>query len=634
MPGKLPSRKFIAASIFMIISFLLANHSLAGPNTLNREEIPDRYKWDLNDIYPNWEAWENDLNLTEAKMDEFTKLKGTLSDSPQQLLNAFQLDDQLTVLAYKVYRYPGLMYNIDTRDNDVSARLQQVSILFSKFNTATAWLNPEILSIPWETMKQWLDTDEALAPYRHNVEDLYRQQAHILSEDQERLLSYFSRFNGTPTGIYTQLSTSDIKFNDMTLPDGDIVTVTESKYQNILATNRNQDERRKAFETLYNVYNDQVNSYASIYNAVLQRDWASAQARNYSTTLESYLDDDNVPVEVYENLVATVRTNTEPVKRYMKLRKDKLGLDEYHLYDGRIPIVDFSKTYAYDDITGWVVDAVKPLGKEYQKKIEDVFEGGWIDVYENEGKTSGAFSANVFGVHPYILMNYQETLEDVFTVVHETGHTMHSLLSNENQPISTAGYTIFVAEVASTLNEALFLDYMLEKSSDPVEKIALLQQAIDNLIGNIYTQVLFADFEWRAHQLVEQGQPITADALKSLYLGIEKEYYGDAAVVDDLYGCLWARIGHFYYAPYYVYKYSTSFAASAQLAKQINSDDKKARAEALDRYLTLLKSGGNDYPIEQLKKAGVDLTKPDPILSIIAYMDDLVTQLETELTRL
>jgi oligoendopeptidase F len=634
MTGTGRNKAFIAASILIFTFFVCLNYSPAGPNTLNRDEIPQKYKWNFSDVYPDWNAWENDLGLMEAKMEEIKLLKGTLASGPQQLLKSYRLDDELTVMAYKLYRYPALMSYVDTRDNEVSARLQRVSILFAQFSTATAWIQPEILTIPWETMAKWLKENKELEPYRFGIENLYRQQKHVLDEDKERLLSYYNQFDGTPTDIYTHISTSDIKYKDTTLSDGKTYTITESKYQNILATYRNQADRKLAFETLYGVYNDQVNTYAAIYNSVLQSDWANAQARNYESCLESYLDADNVPVDVYKNLIATVKSHTEPLQRYQKLRKQRLGLETYHPFDSRIPLVDFKKVYEYDDITGWVVDAVKPLGKEYQNKMKNVFKGGWVDVYENEGKTTGAFSANILGVHPYILLNYQETLEDVFTVVHEAGHAMHSVLSNENQPVSTSGYTIFVAEVASTLNEALFLDYMLEKSNDPVERIALLQQAIDNVIGNIYTQVMFADFELQAHELVEQGQPITSEVLEKLYLDLEHEYYGDVTTVDSLYGCLWARIGHFYYSPYYVYKYSTSFATSAEIVKEILSKDKKTSAAALDRYLTLLKSGGNDYPMEQLKKAGVDLSKPEPILAIIEHFDNLVTRLDAELKKL
>lgn len=626
---------FQTMAIAVIMPLLIPmSNSVAGPGTLNRDEIPDKYKWDLSDIYPDWESWEEDLDKLETMMDDYSALKGTLAEGPEQVLKAYLLGDQLGMIAYKVYQYPGLTRATDTRNNEVSARLQRVQALFAKFNVATAWFDPELLTIPWDTMKTWLDQTKELAPYRYSIENLYRQQEHVLDEDKEQLLSYFSRFNGTPGSIYSELSTSDIKFQDVTLSTGETVTLTPGKYNNILSTDRDQEDRKKAFEGHYSAYNDNINTYAAIYNSVLQRDWALARARNYGSTLEAALDGDNVPIAVFDNLLATVKAGTEPVKRYMRLRKEALGLETYHLYDNRIPIVDFDKKYEYDDISEWILNSVKPLGKDYQNKMRGAFKGGWIDVYENEGKRSGAFSAGVYGVHPYMLMNYNETLESVFTLAHEAGHTMHTIYSHENQPFATASYTIFVAEVASTLNEALFLDYMFERSKDPKERIALLQQAIDNIFGTFYTQVLFADFEQRAHRLVEQGQPITADALRTLYLDLVNEYYGDAVLVDDLYGALFARISHFYGSPYYVYKYATCFASSAKLVKEITSDDKKIREDALERYLTLLKSGGNDYPMEQLKKAGVDLAEPATIQAIVDQLSDLVTRLEGELANL
>ncbi len=630
------NRSFSSTLIITILGLALLTSQvvLAKPNTLKRDEIPDKYKWDLTDIYPDWETWEAGLAQLEKLMDEYAALKGTLSGGADQLLHAFKLDDELNILAYKVYRYPALSSVTDTRDNEMSARVQQVRILFSKFGVATAWFAPELLSIPWETMETWLNDTEELTSYRYNIENTYRQQEHVLDENKEQLLSYFSQFRGIPSSVYSELSTSDISFPEVTLSDGETVMMTSGQYYNTLATNRNQADRALAFENYYGTYHANANTYAAIYNGVLQRDWATAQARNYGSTLEAALEGDNVPLEVYENLVKMVKEGTGPAIRYYALRKKLLGLEEYHGYDGRTSIVDISKTYDYDEITGWVVESVKPLGKEYQKKMKQIFANRWIDVYENDGKRSGAFSASVYGVHPYMLMNFNETLDNVFTMAHEAGHAMHSMLSNENQPFATSSYTIFVAEVASTLNEALFLDYMLERTKKPIERAALLQQAIDNIMGTFYGQAMFADFEWEAHKMVERGEPITAKNLSNLYEGIWTDYHGDVVTFDSLYRSTWTRISHFYGSPYYVYKYATCFASSAQIFNEIKSKNKKTRKAALNKYMTLLKSGGNDYPMEQLKKAGVDLTKPETFLAVIDQLDKLVTQLEEEVAKL
>ncbi|MFH2054636.1 MAG: oligoendopeptidase F [bacterium] len=620
--------------LLTIACLLLVGSACLLADATSRDEIADRYKWDLNDIYPSWEAWEGGLQDLEAKMDEFAALKGTLKDGPQQLLHAMQLYDELDMLSYKVYRYPQLAYDLDTRQNENAGRMQQVIILFSKFGTATSWLSPEQLEIGWDTLEKWFAQEPALQPYYYGLHDLYRRQTHILDEKGEQLISYFSGFNNTPSDIYTQVSTADIEFPTIELSTGDSVTLSWARYGKLLTTNRNQADRRKAWQASYGLFFENTNTYAGIYNAVCQRDWASAQARNFHSTLEAALDGDNVPPEVYENLVNVVKAGSDPLQRYYRLRKQVLGLEEYHLYDGAISIVDWDKQYDYDAIQQMIVESLTPFGSEYQDQVNAAFNGRWLDVYETEGKTSGAYSAGVYGVHPYMLLNYNGTLESVFTVAHELGHTMHSQLASATQPFATSHPTIFVAEVASTLNEALFLDYMLAKTENPKERIALLAHAIENIDGTFYTQVMFSDFEMRAHRLVEEGQPITADVLNGLQRDILTEYYGDAIDLDDLYGVMWSRIPHFFETPFYVYKYATCFASSAKLHQEITSGDPVLARDAVQRHLQLLKSGGNDYPMELLKKAGVDLTKPEVMQAVVDQLDTLVTQLESELAKL
>lgn len=620
--------------LILITLPILCTWLVAKPKTLVRSEIPEQYKWDLTDIYTGWDAWSADYDRLEALMNEFPTLKGTLKQGPNQLLKAYKIMDELGMLADKVYSYASLSRDTDTRDNDISAKVQQVQILFSKFGTATAWFKPEMLDISWETMDQWLTEHDKLGPYRYGIEDLYRQQAHVLDEDGERLLSYFSRFNSAPRSIHSELSTSDIEFPDITLSDGEEVKVTPGQYRLILSTNRNQEDRRAAFLARNGVYNETINTYAATYNGICQRDWALAQARNYNSCLEAALDGNNVPVDVYINLIRQVREGTEPLQRYHRLRKEALGLDEYHLYDSSIPVVEFDKTYEFDTVADIVIESMDVLGDEYTADLEQAFEGGWVDVYENEGKRSGAYSAGVYGVHPYMLLNYSDTMDDVFTLAHEMGHTMHTMLAYENQPYATADYTIFVAEVASTFNEAFLLDHLLEQSTDPKERIALLSHAIDNIAGTFYTQVMFADFEYQAHKLAEEGQPITADVLNGLYAQLLTDYYGDDVVHDDLYDITWARIPHFYFAPFYVYQYATCFASSAKIAQDIRDTNFLTKNKTVNRYLDLLKSGGNDYPMEQLKAAGVDLSQPATIQAVIDQMDRLVSQLEDEMNKM
>jgi oligoendopeptidase F len=626
-------KKFLllgSAATFLVASFINLD-VMAQKRSLNRDEIPAEYKWNFNDIFHNWTEWDAALKQTSAKMDEIAALKGTLKQGPQQLLKAMKLQDEMGILAYKVYQYPGLMKNVDNSNAEIGAKLQQVQILFSKFGTATAWINPEMLTIPEATMRQWIDQTPDLKIYNFSLMNLYRQQKHVLDEPKEQLLSYFSQLNNTPADIYTMLTTADVKYPTIKLSDNKEVVLSPGAYQQILATDRNQADRRTAFLAHYGSFEEKKNTIASIYNAICQSDWASAQARNYTSCLQAALDGNNIPEDVYKNLVNTVRANAAPLQRFMKLRARTLKLEKYYGYDGAIPLVDFNKVYPYDEARKMVLASVEPLGQDYVAKMNKAVSAGWLDVYENKGKTTGAFSSNVYGVHPYMLLNYNETLNYVFTLAHELGHTIHSVLSSENQPFVTHNYTIFVAEVASTFNERLMLDYMLARTKDPKERIALLTQAIDNIVGTFYTQALFADFELRAHTLVEKGQPITVDVLNGIVADLYKEYYGDAHSPEPLYNLIWARIPHFYNSPYYVFQYATCFASSAQIYKGVTTGTDAEKQAAKDKYLTLLKSGGNDYPMEQLKKAGVDLSKPETIKAVITQLDVMVGLLEKEL---
>lgn len=622
---------FTATASLLLMTSVFAD---TKPATRNRAEIPAEFKWDFSPIYSDWSAWEQGMKDLEAKMDEFAALKGSLKSGPDAVLKAYRLYDDIGIIQYRAYRYPQLQRDTDTRNQDVSGKLQRVQALFAKFGTATAWFTPELLEIPEATMRGWLAETVDLAPYRFPILDSYRQQAHVLDEKGEKLLSFATRFNETPRSVYSELSTSDIKFPTITLADGKDVTLTPGAYQSILATNYNQADRAKAFEAYLKTYEATKNTYAAIYRGILERGWFLAQARDYPSTLHRALDGDAIPVEVYTTLVDTVRAGTAPLQRYFKLRQKVLGLETYHLYDGQIPLVKDDTVWPYKAARALVRDSVAPLGAEYQAKLAELLEGNRIDVYENEGKRSGAYNAGVYGVGPYVLLNYNDTLDAVFTFAHEMGHAMHSRLSEENQPFVTSSYTIFVAEVASTVNERLLLEKFLSETTDPKERFLLLQHAIDAIVVTFYTQVLFADFERRAHELVEKGQPLTADVFSNLYGDLLKAYYGDAITHDELYRYTWTRIPHFYNSPYYVYQYATCFASSAQLYKAMNTGSPAERAAATEKYLMLLKSGGDDHPMEQLRKAGVDLSKRETVQAVIDQMDELVTRLEAEASKL
>jgi oligoendopeptidase F len=595
-----------------------------------RTEIAAEFTWNLDDIYPSWEAWEGGRKALETRIDEYAALKGTLAKGPDRLLSAFQLNDALGRLAYTVYFFPSLKYDEDQRDNSVNARRQQVAALMARWQEATAWLNPELLTIPLTTVREWMKADDRLAVYRFAIEEVYRLQEHVLDEAGEHLLSLSSRLSSAPNDAYGALSTADAKFPEVELSTGEKVTMSYGQYRAVLAMNRNQADRRAAFLGHYGTYHASLNTYASLYHGVIQRDWFHARARGYKTTVEGALHGNAIPVSVLENLITTTRAGVAPLQRYHRLRKRVLKLEKYFPYDFSIPLVAWDRKYDYRAMLEPIVTATKPLGEEYQARMWRGFRERWIDVYENTGKRSGAYSAPVYGVHPYMLMNWSETLDDVFTLAHEMGHSMHTMLSHERQPFVYSDYTIFIAEVPSTLNEALLLEHLLAETSDKNERIVLLQHAIDNITSTFYTQVLFADFELEAHRRVERDEPVTAEVLNALYADRFTAYYGDSVDQEDLTPTTWARIPHFFNTPFYVYQYATCFASAARLSAEITEGPADARERARLRYLELLSAGGNDHPMTLLKNAGVDLSQPETVQATVDQLDRLVARLEAE----
>jgi len=597
-----------------------------------RDEIPARYKWNLTAICRDWDDWTASFRWLEAAIDRFKALQGTLAAGPDRLLTAYRAMDEMGALAYRVWYYAALQYDEDQRDNTINARRQQVQILFARQQQASAWFNPELLAIPIDTIRGWLEAGGDLAVYRFAIESLFHEQEHVLDEKGERLMSYAGRFSSAPHDSYSALTTADMTFPTIALSTGERVTLTYGQYRAVLETNRVQEDRAAAYRAFHRLYAERQNTYAALYNGVLQRDWFHARARNYRTTLDAALHGNDIPPAVVETLIAVTREGVEPLRRYHRLRRRALGLDTYRLFDVFIPLVDYDVRYPYDEVGNWIVESVAPLGREYQVQVRRAFDEGWIDVFENTGKRHGAYSAPVYGAHPYMLLNYNETLDAVFTLAHEMGHSMHTLLSHATQPFVYAGYTIFVAEVPSTLSEALFLDLMLERARTRQERIVLLQHAIDSIASTFYTQVLFADYELQAHRLVEQDQPITAETLNSLYRTLLTQYYGDAVDEEEVSQSTWARIPHFFSTPYYVYQYATCFASTAKLMQDLRAQDSSRREAAVDRYLTLLRAGGSDYPMNLLARAGVDLSQPDTVRAVATELDALVTRLEKELS--
>ena len=599
---------------------------------MERKDIPKEYKWNLGDIYENYERWNEDLAKMEKIQEELVKFKGKF-DSEDKLLEFLKKQEESEKIAYKLYRYPQLARDLDSSDKEATENMQKIQFLFAKMGTELSWVNPELIENR-ENIEKWIQKKE-FSDYRFGLENLFRLQSHVLDEDKSKLLSYYSSYFSAPRRIYSEITVTDVDWPLIKLNNGEKIQATAANYSKVVSTNRNQEDRKLIFENYYGVFEKRKNTIAAIYNSILQKNVASSKAYNYKSFLSSALEDNNIPEDIYLNLINTAKENTAPLKRYIKLRKEILGLSEYHNYDGSINLVKFDKEYEYDDAKKIVLNSIEPLGNDYTKKMENAISQGWLDVFETQGKRSGAYSAGVYGVHPYMLLNYNKTLDSVFTLAHELGHTLHTLYSQENQPFSTSDYTIFVAEVASTFNERLLLDYMLEKTQDPTEKIALLEQEIRNITGTFYFQVLLADYEYQAHKLAETGQPITADVLSKITEDLFYTYYGDEIEKDELLSIFWARVPHFFNSPFYVYQYATCFASSAILYdKVIKDEDEIARKKALKRYIELLSSGGNDFPMNQLKKAGVDLSKKSTIEAVSKQLDDLLDKLENEINKI
>ena len=595
----------------------------------DRNLIEDKYKWNLKDIYLSWDEWDKDLKRFKELVKEIPKFKGQAKKKAEAYIELEEKIEEISRVLDKLYLYPYMLKDLDSTDEIASVKMQEIEMAYTDYAVDTAWIAPELLEVSEETMKEWIEKYPILKIREFPISEMYRLRKHILSEDKEQLLSHYGQFMGSGSDIYAELSISDIKWNTVKLSTGEELAVSNGVYSKILSTNRNQDDRRLAFEALYKSYENSKNTFAAIYRAIVQKNVASSRARNYESCLDVALENKNVPREVFLSLLEASQENVAPLKRYIEIRKKALKLKEYHYYDNSINIVDYNKTFDYDTAKNMVLNSVEPLGKDYQEKLKKAISEGWLDVFETKNKRSGAYSLNIYDVHPYMLLNYQETMDDVFTLAHELGHTLHSMLSSENQPYPTADYTIFVAEVASTFNERLLLDYMLENSDDSLEKIALLEQSLGNIVGTYYIQTLFANYEYEAHKLIEEGKAITPDILDGIMETLFKKYFGDTVVIDELQKIIWSRIPHFFNSPFYVYQYSTSFASSAKLYENL-----KKNPDSRERYLKLLKSGGNNHPMEQLKLAGVDLSNKEAFISVAKEFDRLLDILEEELKKI
>lgn len=615
-----------------LLTFLMILASLNGYSQKSRADIPDKYKWNLTDVYKTDDAWRADLNDLKSKMDKIDQYKGTLTESASNLLDALQFSSDLRKQATKLYIYASMHSDLDTRNMKYNGMKQELQQLFSEFGAKSAFMEPEILKSDWKTIDGFIKENPKLEVYRHGLEDMFRTKAHTLSEPEERIMALSSTVTSVPEDTYGTFAYGEMPKPEVTLSDGEKVALGSAEYAKYRAT-PNRKDRELVFSTYFNNYAKFKGTYGELLNGEVKSDVFRAKARHYKSSLEASLYPNNIPVEVYHNLVDNVNKNLPTFYRYLKLKKRMMGVDTLKYLDLYAPVVkDVDLKYTFDEATKVVMEALKPLGKEYEETVKKAIDNRWIDVYPTAGKRSGGYSNGAFyDGHPFILLNYNGLFDDVSTLAHELGHTMQSYYSNKNQPYPTSDYVTFVAEVASTFNENLLFNYMIKHVKDDNTKLSLLMEWLDRFKGTFFRQCQFAEFEMKIHEAAEEGKPLTGDTFSKMYDQIVKKYYGDdkgICKVDDYIAYEWAYIPHFYYN-FYVYQYSTSFTASIALADKVMSGDK----EALKKYMDFLSAGGSDYPIQLLKNAGVDMTTSEPFDKTIAAMNQVMDEIETILNK-
>lgn len=623
-------RTIYGTTLFAIALALLSISSFAQEK--KRAEISDQYKWDLTDIYPSDEAWREAVNTLSSKLGQIESFKGTLTQSADNLLKAMQFNSEVSKEATRLYIYANMNSDLDSRDSKYNGMKQELQHLFANFGAKAAFIEPEILAADWETIDGFISEKPELQQYRMGLENMFRTKAHSLSEGEERIMALSGMVTGTASDIYGTFRNAEMPAPKVVLTNGDTLEVSSAAYSRYRASS-NREDRQRVFEAYWHNFAQFKATIGEMLSGNVKSDMFRAQARHYESSLEAALYPNNIPVDVYHSLVDNVNKNLPAFHRYLEIKKRMLGVDTLQYLDLYAPAVkNVDLNYTYDEGSKLVLEALKPLGKEYTSTVKKAIDERWIDVYPTEGKVTGAYSNGAFyDGHPYILLNYNDLYDDVSTLAHELGHTMQSYFSNKNQPYPTSDYAIFVAEVASTFNEQLLFNYMVNTVKDEDLKLSLLMNWLDGFKGTMFRQTQFAEFELKIHEEAEKGNPLTGDSFSEIYHDIVKRYYGhdqNICYVDDYIDMEWAYIPHFYYN-FYVYQYSTSFTASISLAEKVMSGDKKA----LENYMKFLSAGSSDYPIELLKAAGVDMTTAEPFEKAIAAMNKVMDEIEVILDK-
>lgn len=619
---KLLNTAFLILAAFVCLSGL--SPSRAGAQAVKqRPEIDARYKWDLSSIFPDEEAWRKGLEQVRAGLGQFDQYKGKLALSAANVREALKLSDSLSLIAGNLSVYAGLKLDEDNRASKYQEMQSQASDLYSKLSKASSFIQPELLAMDSSTLMGYAASDAGLKPYTFMLKDLVRSKEHILSDKEEALLSGAGPVLDAPSRIFNMIDDADISFGSIKDGDGREIQLTRERYGLILdGTDRRM--RREASELYNGTYLKYMNGLAATLSSSVKKDHFLAVSRKYPGCLESSLDGDNIPVSVFRSLVAAANANLAPLHKWTALRKRILGVDTLYTYDLSATLMkEKPKEYAWEEARAMVLKGLAPLGPTYLDDFRKGLDGGWIDVYETQGKGSGGYAWGTYTSHPYILLNYNGSLDHVSTLAHEMGHSMNNLWTNRNEPYQYSGHSLFTAEVASTCNEAILMKYMIANAKDKREKEYLLMKYIEQIVGTFYTQVMFSEFELAIHERVEKGESLSVDFFRKTYRGIYQKYWGPDLVIgpdNDLGGM---RISHFY-REYYVYQYATSYAAAQVLS------DKIVRKEpgALEAYYRFLRTGSSDYAVEVLKKAGVDMTTPEPVARTIKLFGELVDQLD------
>lgn len=588
-----------------------------------RSEVKVENTWRVEDMYATLEDWKADLEEVKKLTEQLVSFRGKVGESAKNLYQAFFLDDEISRIGSKAYSYAGRCSDVDTKNTDNQALVIQISNLFVTVGEKSAFLVPEVLAIPEETLEKYYKEKPELEVFHNAIANILRRKEHMLSPEMEQLLASAEDITESSDKIFSMFNNADIVFPEITDENGEKVRLTKGRYVSFLESS-NRAVREEAFKTMNATYQSFKNTLAAVYQSKLKAHKFNAKARKYASCLEAAVDRTNVPVSVYHNLIEAVHQNLDKLHRYVSLRKKLLGVEELHMYDLYVPLVkEADVKIPFEQAKQTVYEALAPLGEDYRKVIKEGFANRWIDVYENEGKRSGAYSAGVYGVHPYVLLNHNDTLDNMFTLAHEMGHAMHSYLSNKTQPHVDSRYVIFVAEVASTCNEVLLMEHLLKQTTDKVQRAYLINHFLESFRGTVYRQTMFAEFELRTHEMCEQGESLTPDVFNKLYYDLNKTYFGQDIVVDEDIALEWARIPHFYYN-FYVYQYATGFSAAVAIANRILKEGQTA----VEDYLKFLSGGCSKSPIDLLKIAGVDMTTSEPVNAGLAMFGRLLDEME------